>query len=174
MTQLITGDDTKAAYEDISSSAVNTGSDAVPVFGNALGAIMSIGDTLYDTGKFIVNPSWSNAADIGTSFLGIIPGVGSVKDVKNIAKATKQTYRNVRTTKSLKAVNKTVARKTNPKSNVRINVLNPDMKVRRSYPLQLTTNPYMKLTGTVGNWTDTVEDTYTGLDYLYIPDKSNQ
>lgn len=154
VTQLFTGDDSKAAYADIGSSAFNTGADAIPVVGNIAGAIVSIGDALYDTGKLIANPSWGNATDLGMSVAGIIPGVGSVKDVKNIANATRQTYRNVRTTKTLKAVPKTVTRKANTRSNVRVNVLAPNMKVKRSYPLQLTTNPYMKLTGTVGNWSD--------------------
>lgn len=167
VTQLVTGDDTKAAYTDIGSSTINTGADAIPIVGNALGAVISIGDTLYDTGKFIFNPSWKNATDVGSSLLGIVPGVGSIKDVKNIAKATKQTVENVKTTKSIKAVGKTIARKANPKSNVRVNVLKSDMKVSRSYPLQLTTNPYFKLIGTVGNWWDTVEDTGSALDYLY-------
>lgn len=167
ITQLVTGDDSKAAYTDIGSSAINTGADAIPIVGNAIGAVISIGDALYDTGKFIFDPSLENATDVGSSLLGIIPGVGSVKDVKNIAKATEQTVKNVRTTKSVKAVEKTVTRKANPKSNVRVNVLKPDMKVSRSYPLQLTTNPYLKLTGTVGNWWDTVEDTGSALDYFY-------
>lgn len=167
VTQLVTGDDTKAAYTDIGSSTLNTGADIIPVVGNALGAVISIGDSLYDAGKLITNPTWQNATDLGSSLLGIVPGVGSVRDVKNIAKATKQTVKNVRTTKSVKAVNKTVTRKPNPRSNVRMNVLKPDMTVERNYPLQLTTNPYFKLTGTAGNWWDTAEDTGSALNYFY-------
>ena len=158
-TQLFTGDNTKAAYADISSSTFNIGSDAIPVVGNVAGAIVSIGDALYDASKLI-------AADLGLSLAGIIPGVGSVKDVKNIVKASKQAYRNVKTTKTLKAVKKTVTR--NPgKTKVRVNVLRPDMRVSRSYPLQLPTSPYFKLTGTVGNWSDGIQDTDTAVDYLY-------
>lgn len=135
VTQLFTGDNTKAAYADIGSSAVNIGADAIPVVGNVAGTIISVGDTLYDAGKLTAGPSWENVTDLGSSLLGIIPGAGSVKDVKNISKASRQAYRNVKTTRSVRAVKKTVTRKTNPKSNARVNVLRPDMKVERSYPL---------------------------------------
>lgn len=99
ITQLSTGDDTKAAYSDIGSSVFNTGADAIPVVGNIAGAIISVGDAIYDAGKLIAHPSWGNAADLGTSLLGIIPGIGTVKDAKAIATASKQAYRNIKTTK---------------------------------------------------------------------------
>ena len=82
---------------------------------------VSIGDSLYDAGKLIADPSWGNASDLGLSLLGIIPGAGIVKDSKNLAKGSKllydatmksaknapkklkQTYKNIRTPKPKKS-----------------------------------------------------------------------
>lgn len=121
VTQLFTGDNNKAAYADISSSTFDAGADAIPVVGNVAGMAVSIGDSLYDAGKLIADPSWENTSDLGLSLLGIIPGAGIVKDSKNLAKGSKllydaakksaknapkklkQTYKNIRTTKPKKS-----------------------------------------------------------------------
>lgn len=166
VTQQLTGSDEKAASVDISSSIANTGADAIPIIGNAIGIALSIGDTLYDTGKFIVNPSWKNLSDVGTSASGIIPGIGSIRDIKNVYKATKQIGQNVKTTKRVKAIQKTLTPK---KTTTRVNVLKPNMKIQRSYSLPLPSMPYTRLIGTIGNTSDTIEDTWQGGTLLWTP-----
>lgn len=166
VTQVLGGSDDKAANADIAWSITNTGSDVTGI-GAIGGMVMSGLDTLYDTGKFIAHPSWSNAADIGMSAAGILPGIGSVKDVKNIAKATKQVVRNVKTTRKLKAAGKTLTK--NKQGNViRANILAPNMKVTRSYPLRLSGNPLVKLGVTGNNLYDTYDDTSVGIK-KYFP-----
>lgn len=166
VTQQLTGSDEKAASVDISSSIANTGADAIPIIGNAIGIALSIGDTLYDTGKFIVNPSWKNLSDVGTSALGIIPGIGSIRDIKNIYKVTKQIGQNVKTTKRVKAIQKTLTPK---KTTTRVSVLKPNMKIQRSYSLPLPSMPYTRLIGTIGNTSDTIEDAWQGGTLLWTP-----
>lgn len=166
ITKQVTGNQEKAANADIVSSTINTGADTIPVIGNAIGIGLSIGDTLYDTGKFIINPSWKNLSDIGTSIFGIIPGIGTVRDAKNIHKATKQIIQNVKTTRKLKAAQKTLMRRPNT---TRINILKPNMKVQRSYKLPIPNAPYKRAIGTIGNTTDTMEDTWQGGSFLWTP-----
>lgn len=166
ITQKVTGDDNKAAKADISSSVINTGADTIPIVGNAVGVVLSLADTFYDTGKFILSPSWSNLSDIGTSLAGVIPGIGSIKDAKNVYKATTEIARNVKTTRKLKSIPKTLTPRTNT---TRVNILKPDMKVKRSYSLPLPSMPYTRVIGTIGNSTDTVEDTWQGITQLWSP-----
>lgn len=94
LTQLITGDSTKAAYADIGTTVINTGSDyiAQPEIGIFLSAL----DTGYDLGKLILYPSWDHLSDLGTSAAGIIPGI-NLRGMEQAAKATQEIARNVST-----------------------------------------------------------------------------
>ena len=95
VTSLFTDDNKIIAGADIGSSAFNMSSDAIPVVGNIAGSIVSLGDAIYNTGKFIANPSWGQLAETGLSYAGIIPGVGNVNDAKKVAKGLIYTTKNI-------------------------------------------------------------------------------
>lgn len=166
LVKTFTGDDTKAAYTDIVSAGADLTVDAIPIVGTAAGVVLSAGDSLYDLGKLVYDPSLENAADLGSSLLSLVPGMGSIKDVKASAKAARQIARNVVTTKTGKAIKRTVVTppknrvrartKNNTSINTRVNVLRKDGKVKSSYSLMLPArpNPLIRGIGTIGNGID--------------------
>ena len=148
-------DENKQAAIDIASAGLNMGSDSIPVVGNALGVGISILDAGYDITKFLLDPSWSNLSDVGTSVASIIPGL-SIKEAKTLLKASNQTMKNAKAVGLGEAINNTV--KTNKVGKHTRQYL---MDLTKDVPIQLgriTMPDYLKIVGTVGNTVDTVED----------------
>lgn len=92
--------------------------------------------------------------------------------------------KNVRTTKRIESAPSTIIKTTTKKTsknkktgtlfddttkvNKRIGVMNPKGKIIESYPVLLPLNPSLKLLGTIGNYGDSIEDSWNGVDHLYF------
>lgn len=153
VTSLFTDDVSKITAADIASSAFNIGADAIPVVGNIAGAIVSAGDAIYNTGKFIANPSLSQLAETGMSYAGILPGVGNLNDARKIAKGTLRLAKNTGRAGARTAMKKTVTRRVHGKPKAKVNSLNSKGNIISSYrePLFDYGIPYTRTLGTVGN-----------------------
>lgn len=153
--------ETQAAW-DLGSATFNIASDSIPVVGNIAGMIVSAGDAIYDIGKFIANPDWGNASDVGTSLLSIIPGL-DIREAKSLYKAGKQTVKNATKVGVKEAVENTVKTRKYGQKKSYIYELYPNKAVRGD---RVYIPSPMKTFGTLGNISDTTEDYLTGIEGL--------
>lgn len=153
--------ETQAAW-DIGSATFNISSDSIPVIGNIAGMVVSAGDAIYDIGKFIADPNWGNASDVGTSLLSIIPGL-DIKEAKSLYKAGKQTVKNATKVGVKEAVENTVKTKKHGQKKSYIYELYPNKVVRGD---RVYIPSPMKTFGTLGNISDTTEDYLIGIEGL--------
>lgn len=160
ITSLTTDDTNTIIGADVASSSLNLSADAIPVYGTAVGALISAGDALYNIGKLIYKPSWGAASEAGFTLAGILPGVGNLKDAAKVAKGNAKIAQNVMRTKSLNAAKKTITRRPKGKPKAKINTLNSRGEVISSYrePLFDYSNPLSQAIGTVGNFGYSIED----------------
>ena len=175
VTSLFTDDARKVISADIASSSLNLGADAIPVIGNVVGAIVSAGDAIYNTGKLIADPSLGQLAETGLSYAGILPGVGNFNDTRKVAKGATRLVQNTGRAGVRTAIKKTVTRRANGKPKARVNSLDSRGNVTSSYrePLFDYGIPYTRTLGTFGNWGYSAEDMYNATDgYLTINRKS--
>ena len=110
-------------------------------------------------------------ADTGLTFLGILPGFGSIKDSKTVVKATRQLAKNALNAGTTKAVEKTLTKRALGHPKARLNTLDKNGNIVESMRV-----PYFDTVsvpragiytaGTIGNLGYSMEDGITGLDYL--------
>ena len=169
ITSLFTDNDKIIAGADVGSSTFNMSADAIPVVGNIAGAVISIGDALYNAGKFIADPSWSQLAETGLSYAGIVPGVGNINDAKKVAKGLTHMAKNVSKAGVKKGIKNTITRRHTGRPKAKVNTLDSKGNIVSSYrePLFDYSTPYLKALGTVGNLGYSLEDMYSGTSELY-------